>query len=147
MSYNPLSIADIRARIIAATAGSLGVYQIPGQPDQPAIRVIDRQSWPGAKIKKAGLNQPVIPALEVVINPVASYSDLDSNYNQSQVAESYTVYLIWHDQRQPQRQTALTLMATFKGYSPELSSLEATEIHPQQHVLRIQNKLVVSLHA
>lgn len=147
MSFESLSIADIRARIVAATAGSLGFYEIPNQPDQPAIRVIDRQNWPGAKIKKAQLNQPMIPALEVVINPVASYSDLDSNFNQAQIAESYNVYLIWHDQRQPTRQTAITLMATFKGYSPELTSLEATEIHPQQHVLKIQNKLVVSLYA
>jgi hypothetical protein len=147
LTYEPLSLISIRARLIAATAGNLGEYLIPGQPKEPAIRVLDRALADGVKVDVALFTEIVKPALEVVINPVVTMDNLSSNFNQSQLAENYTVYLIWHDQRQYQRQALVTIMAALKSYQPKLTSLGASELHMQQHVLSITNNIMVNLNA
>lgn len=147
LTFEALDLLSIRARIVAATTGSLGTYLVPGQPNQPAIRVLDRPLDPGVKADIAGLTEVAKPALEVVINPVATYNDLAGNFNQSYQEEVYTIYLIWHDQRQYQRQVLVTLMAAFKGYNPQAVSIGASELHKQQHVLTVQNKIMVAINA
>lgn len=147
LTFEALDLLSIRARVMAATAGNLGTYLVPGQPNQPAIRVLDRPLDPGIKVDTAGLTEVARPALEVVINPVATYSDLGGNFNQSYQDEVYTIYLIWHDQRQYQRQALVTLMAAFKGYNPKAVSIGASELHKQQHIFTIQNKIMVAINA
>jgi hypothetical protein len=147
LTFNQLSLLDIRQKLMAATAGSLGQYLVPGQPNEPAIRVLDRPLEAGVKVAVNHAPDVWQPALEIVINPVTNFDDLPSNFRQSQMAESYTIYLIWHDQRQYQRQALVTIMAAFKGYAPQLTSLGSSELHVQQHVLKITNKLMVTLNA
>lgn len=141
LTFNALSLLEIRQRLETCLAGSIGQYT----DGSPAIWVLDRPLPDTQKVKVAGKHQPVVPALEVVINPHHGVSSIASNFGFGHFAEVITIYLIWHDQRQSSRLPALSVVAAFTGYTPELTSLEASELHLRQHVLKITNRVTVPL--
>lgn len=142
-TYKPLSLLEIRQRLEQVLAPFIGQYNDGSQ----AAWMLDRPVPDNLKVVTAATNQPSIPALEVVINPFCSVSDLPGNFNQAFLSEVTKVYLIWHDQRQPTRLAALAVMAAFKGYDADLVYLDNSELHLRQHVLTITNKITIGDYA
>lgn len=143
LTYEPLTILAIRQRLETALYGSVGTYS----DGTPAVWVLDRPLPDSLTVVVAGQHQVLIPALEVIIDPFCSVADLPGNFNHAYMSEVTKIYAIWHDQRQPTRNAALSMVAAFNGYEPDLAFLAASELHLRQHVLTIKNKVMVNLYA
>lgn len=136
------TVVELRQNLIDCLGSELGSYSRPTLPNIPAIWVLDRPTLPGYRVITSSHDEPLIPAIEVVIRYRPGYKPLDSNFNSKRLNEEYRVYLIFHDSRQSPRLALLSVMAGFETMTePQL--LSASDNNLEQYNFTITNNITL----
>lgn len=142
---NPIESAKIlKEQLILALGSELGKYRRPGFSDGLAIWVWESQSPVPSNYKvitATDRSKLLIPAIEVIIRKAASYSEESANYNHRAIDQSWSVHLMFHDSRQSELKAILSIMQNFACAEP--THLEASELHPEQYVFKIENHMTI----
>jgi hypothetical protein len=119
----------------------LGNYRRPPPlPDIPAIWVSDRPI--NGKVLVHGYDQPLIHALEVVIQDHPDLDEVGRNWAHRNFRELFNITLIYHDRRQDIRPAQYMILKHFRS-AGEWVKIGAADRHREQYRIQVYNSTTI----
>lgn len=133
MSLQSLSISapDLRAALIDSLGQELGEYKRPVLPNTPAIWV-GRHLPAGYKVVMSASTEPLINALEVVVDKYPEPELKFRNFGAPALSSRWNVFLVFHDDRQDPQPALAAICRDFR-IDARVDHLPATDLNPEQY--------------